>query len=124
MGRTGRRFSDAQKQRAIREVLAGKSQASVSREHGISQNTLGLWLKAYRSGSLGGEGTGDTDVRTLVVQLRAQEERIAHLERLLGKKEAEIDLLKKLESFERERSSGSPFIASGPGHSPKKKPAR
>jgi len=124
MGRTGRRFSDEFKRQVIREVLSGKSQSVVAREHSVSKNTLGLWLKAWRSGSLGGEGTGGADVQKLLVHLRAQEERIAQLERLLGKKEAELDLLKKLESFERDGNSGSTFIASGPGRLPKRKPAR
>jgi transposase-like protein len=126
MGRTGRRFSDEFKRQVIRQLLAGKSQAVVAREHSVSKNTLGLWLKAWRSGRLGGEPTGapGADTRQLVAELHAAEEHIAQLERLVGKKEAALDLLKKLERFESDRSSGSTFIASGPGRLPKRKLAR
>jgi transposase-like protein len=126
MGRNGRAFSAEFKQKVIQAVLAGQSQATVARTHNVSQNTIGLWLKAWRSGRLGGEPTGapGADTRQLVAQLHAAEEHIAQLERLVGKKEAELDLLKKLDALDRARNSGSYSITSGPGRLPGKKRAR
>jgi hypothetical protein len=46
------------------------------------------------------------------------------LKELLGKKELELDFLKRVAAFERERSGGSSVIASGGPVSPRKKPAR
>lgn len=126
MGRQGRTFSTEFKLKVVQAVLAGQSQATVARTHNVAKNTIGLWLKAWRSGRLGGEPAGapGPDTRLLVAQLHAAEERIAQLERLVGKKEAELDLLKKLDALERERNSASYSIASGPGRSPGKQRAR
>ena len=94
MSRRGRRFSEEFKLQVVQEVQAGESQAAVARRHSVSANTVLEWLKAYRSGSLGGEGTG-ADVQKLLVQTRADETHIAELHRLLGQKEEEIAFLKK-----------------------------
>jgi transposase-like protein len=95
MARRGQRFSDEFKLQVIQEVLAGESQAAVARRHSVSANTVLEWLKEYRTGSLGGEGTGGADVQKLLVQARADEAHIAELHRLLGQKEEEIAFLKK-----------------------------
>jgi transposase-like protein len=117
MGSKGRRFSDDFKHQVVREVLSGESQGAVSRRHGLAVNTVSKWVKAYRSGRLGGEATGGTDVQHLLAENR-------QLKELLGKKELELDFLKRVAAFERERSSGSSVIASGSPVSPHKKPAR
>jgi transposase len=95
MSRQRRTFSDEFKLEVVQEVQAGESQAAVARRHSVSANSLLEWLKAYRSGSLGGEGTGGADVQKLLVQARADEAHIAELHRLLGQKEEEIAFLKK-----------------------------
>jgi transposase-like protein len=117
MGSKGRRFSDEFKHRVVQDVLTGESQGAVSRRHGLAVNTVSKWVKAYRSGRLGGEATGGTDVQHLLAENR-------QLKELLGKKELELDFLKRAATFERERSSGSSVIASGGPVSLRKKRAR
>jgi transposase-like protein len=117
MGSKGRRFSDEFKHQVVREVLSGETQGAVACRHSIAVNTVAMGLRAYRSGRLGGEATGGPDGQHLLSENR-------QLKELLGKKELELDFLKRVAAFERERSSGSSVIASGGPVSPRKKPAR
>jgi transposase len=49
-----RRWSDYEKQRIVEESLSGPRQASATaRRHGISDQLLFAWRKAYREGRLG-----------------------------------------------------------------------
>ena len=88
MPRSKRRFSEEFKLGVVQEVLGGESQASIARRHSVSANTILQWLKAYRTGRLGGEATGGTDVQRLLAENR-------QLKELLGKKELELDFLKE-----------------------------
>ncbi|MBU1984833.1 transposase [bacterium] len=117
MGSKGRRFSDEFKHQVVQDVLAGATQEAVARRHGIAVNTVAMWLRAYRSGRLGGEATGGVDVQRLLSENR-------QLKELLGKKELELEFLKRVAAFERERSSGSSVIASGGPVSPPRKRVR
>lgn len=85
-----RRFSQEFKLQVVQEVLVGDSQASVARRHSVSANTILQWLKSYKTGRLGGEATGaaSAEVRALHLQ-------VAELQRLVGKKEEQIEFLKK-----------------------------
>lgn len=85
-----RRFSEEFKLQVVQEVLSGQSQASVARRHQVSANTLLQWMKAYKTGRLGGEATG-----AAVADVRALEQQVADLQRLVGKKEEQIEFLKK-----------------------------
>ena len=50
-----RRWSERQKRRIVEESLSGPRQASATaRRHGISNQLLFAWRKAYREGRLGG----------------------------------------------------------------------
>ena len=113
MSRRGRRFSDEFKQQVVQEVQAGESQAAVARRHSVSANTVLEWVKAYRSGSLGGEGTGGADVQKFLIQARADEAHIAELHRLLGQKEEEIAFLKKTARRKESQSAAAVLPKSG-----------
>ena len=89
MSRPRRSFTDEFKLQVVQEVLAGASQASVSRRHSVSANTILLWQKAYKSGRLGGEATGAAPT----AEVRALEQQVADLQRLVGKKEEQIEFL-------------------------------
>jgi transposase len=95
-----RRFSDAFKIQVVQEVLSGASQASVARRHQVSANTLLQWQKAYRTGRLGGEATGGS-----VADVRALEQQVADLQRLVGKKEEQIEFLKKTARLQEQRNA-------------------
>lgn len=118
MPRQGRRFSDEFKLQVVQEVLAGESQASVARRHQVTANTLLQWMKAYRAGRLGGEATG-----AATAEVRALEQQVAELQRLVGKKEEQIEFLKKTSRLLEQRNAAKPLPKSG-GPSPRKKDAR
>ena len=103
-----RRFSDEFKLQVVQEVLSGERQASIARRHSVSANTILQWLKAYKTGRLGGEATGaaPTDVRAL-------EQQVADLQRLVGKKEEQIEFLKKTARLQDQRNADAPLPKNG-----------
>ena len=113
-----RRFSDEFKLQVVHEVLGGASQASVARRHLVSANTILQWLKSYKTGRLGGEATGavSTEVRALQLQ-------VAELQRLVGKKEEQIEFLKKVSRLQEQQNAGKLSPQSGES-SRRKKDAR
>jgi transposase-like protein len=117
MSAKGRRFSEEFKLQVVQEILSGERQAVVARRHSVSVNSLSLWMKAYRSGRLGGRATGGSEMARLLSENR-------QLKELLGKKELELEFLKKAEAFARELKNGSSSIASGPGVSRRRKDVR
>jgi transposase len=123
MSRQRRTFSEEFKLQVVQEVQAGESQAVVARRHSVSANSILEWVKAYRSGSLGGEGTGGGEVQKLLVQARADEAHIAELQRLLGHKEEQIAFLKKTARLKEQQSAAAALRKTGKS-SPSKKDAR
>lgn len=99
-----RRFSEEFKLQVVQEVLSGASQASVARRHQVSGNTILQWVKAYRSGRLGGEATGGA-----VADVRALEQQVADLQRLVGKKEEQIEFLKKTARLFEQKNADTPL---------------
>jgi transposase-like protein len=117
MSRTKRVFSVEFKQAVVQEVLSGESQVKVARKHALSVNTVGLWIKSFKTGSLGGEGTGDLQLTRLLAENR-------ELKQLLGHKELQIEFLKKAQTYLHEQKSSHSLLASGGAGSVKKKNAR
>lgn len=75
------------KLQVVREIDAGRTVASVAREHGVHPELIYRWkrqLHKYGERSFGGRGNAYTE-----------EARIAQLERTLGQMAAENALLKK-----------------------------
>ncbi len=117
MSRGKRVFSVEFKQAIVQEVLSGESQVKVARKHSLSVNTVGLWIKRYKTGSLGGEGTGDLQRTRLLAENR-------ELKQLLGHKELQIEFLKKAQTYLHEQRSSHSLIASGGAGSAKQKNVR
>jgi len=89
-------FSREFKLQVIREVLAGKTQAQVAREHQLNLHMLTRWCREHRKyKERAFPGNGATGPGT--------EARIANLERMVGRLTMENDLLKKaLQKLEEE----------------------
>jgi len=115
MPRSKRRFTEEFKLGVVQEVLAGESQARVARRHSVSANSILEWTKAYRAGSLGGEGTGGPDVQKLLLQARADEAHIAELQRIVGQKEEEIAFLKKTARLKEQQTAAAVSKQTGAG---------
>jgi transposase-like protein len=114
MSRSKRVFSPEFKQAVVQEVLAGESQVKVARKHSLSVNTVGLWIKSYKTGSLGGEGTGGLQLTQLLAENR-------ELKQIIGHKELQIEFLKKAQTFLAEKRDATSLIAvGGPGSRTKK----
>jgi len=90
--RRRQQYSLAEKLAIVKESLQpGVSQASVSRKHRLGKNVLWTWRRSLAGFPLdalqGGEQAQHSDVANL-------RKRIAELERLLGQKAFEIELLR------------------------------
>lgn len=88
MGKATRRpYSPKLKFQVVLEALSGeRTPGQIAKAYGVHANSIGLWKKAFLERGpeiFGREGT-----------VEEYERRIADLERLLGRKEVEIALLK------------------------------
>ena len=82
-----KRYSPKFKFQVVRELLAGdKRSAQVAKAYGIHPNTVNTWKQTFLE-----KGPEVFAQDSLVAEY---ERRIAELERLIGKKEIEIALLK------------------------------
>ena len=105
---TRRRFPNEVKIRIVQEYLGDMiSRAAVARKHNIAPGQLATWQKQYEQGKLS-DTPGDP----------ALHQRVAELERLVGRLTLENDLLKKAAEWEaRHHEEHSSKIVSGPGRS-------
>ena len=95
MGRQRKHYTDKFKYEAVKEALkAGANRAEVAVKYNVSPSCLSEWVDLFI------EGKFETE------EQKAMKQRIAELEaknelmlRELGKKQLEIDLLKKNEDF-------------------------
>jgi len=89
-----RRWRTQDKLRMIEEtLLPGESISAVTRRHGVAPNLLYRWRRLMTEGGAvaieaDDRVTGNQDVRKL-------EERVRDLERLLGRKTMEVEILKE-----------------------------
>jgi transposase-like protein len=89
MLRQGRAFSPEFKLRVVQEVESGQSQASVARKYDLSPHLIPLcWRKAFQTGRLGGEATGDPSVQELLLDQQIKAE-------IIQEQTQQIHLLKK-----------------------------
>ena len=89
-----RRWSVAEKIRLVEEALEpGMSVSFVARKHGLSPSLLFNWRRRMAEG--GREAIRVDDEVIGVARVRQLEERIRELERLLGRKTLEVEILKE-----------------------------
>ena len=89
-----RRFSASEKQQMVEETnQPGMNVSIVARRHGISPSLLFRWRKLSEAGSLSAVGSDESVVP--VSQVQALEHQVRELQRLLGKKTLENEILKE-----------------------------
>jgi transposase len=88
-----RRWSAEEKAAIVQETYApGMSVSLVARRHGIAPNQLFTWRRLYASGALSAVGAGEEVVAAS--EYRALQHQIRELQRLLGKKTLENEILR------------------------------
>ena len=107
MARQRRSFSPELKLRVVQEVEQGASQAAVARKYDLSAHLIPLWKKAFSTGRLGGEATGGSSA-----EIQALQQQVAELQRLVGKKEEQIEFLKKTSRFLEQQNAVKPLPSS------------
>ena len=106
-----RHWSSAEKLRIIEETLEGwESISVVARRNGVAPNLLYRWRKLMLEGGSVAV-TGDDDV-TSNKTVRQMEDRIRELERQLGRKTLEVEILK--EAVDRSRVKKPTLLVKSP----------
>ena len=89
-----RRWTPEEKVRIVEETyLPGHSVSLVARRHGIAGNQLFAWRRLMAQGALTAAGAGEEVVPAS--QYRALESQVRELQRLLGKKTMESEVLRE-----------------------------
>ena len=89
-----RHWSTKQKLRIIEESFApGETVSSVARRHGVAPNLLFRWRRLMSQGGVTAVGSGEPVIGTS--EVRKLEERVRELERLLGRKTMENEILRE-----------------------------
>src|SRR5258708_17126642 len=89
-----RRWSAEEKASIVQETYApGASVSLVARRHGIAPNQLFTWRRLYADGALSAVGAGEEVVPAS--EYRALQSQVRELQRLLGKKTLETELLRE-----------------------------
>lgn len=89
-----RRWTTEQKLQIIEASYApGESVSSVARRHGVAPNLLYRWRRLMAQGGAAAVGSDEPVVGNS--EVRRLEERIRELERLLGRKTMEVEILKE-----------------------------
>lgn len=100
--RKRRRWTALEKRQIIEETYqAGVSVSYVARKHGIPPSQLFTWRKHMEAGALTGVDAEQTVVPASKV--KELEKRIRQLERALGKKSLEAEILKEAVTIAREK---------------------
>jgi transposase len=89
-----RRWSLEEKKQIIEETYqSGQSVSQVARKYGITPSQLFAWRRNMENGALQGINSGEELVPKS--QIREMEKRVRELERILGKKTLENEILKE-----------------------------
>ncbi len=111
-----RRWSVAEKVRLVEETMRpGMSVSYVARRHGISPSLLFHWRRRMAEGGMEAVRTDDEVVGA--GRLRQLEERVRELERLLGRKTMEAEILKEALAAARAKKPSLPWPSSERGGS-------
>jgi transposase len=88
-----RRWSAEEKARMVQETYApGMTASLVARQHGIAPNQLFSWRRLYAEGALSAVSAGEELVPAS--DYRALQHQVRELQRLLGKKTLETEILR------------------------------
>ena len=97
-----RRWSIFEKKAIVEETYeAGKSVSYVARKHGIAASQVFLWRRKMEEGGLVGVGSEEQVIPES--SYKQALERIKRLERLLGQKTEEVEILKEAVRVGREK---------------------
>ena len=109
---TKKRWTAAQKMRMVEESMQpGNSVSRVARSHGLSPALLYRWRKLILEG---GATAVESDEQVVSMsEVTVLKKRIAELERSLGRKTLEIDILKAAVELGRKKKLISPAPLSG-----------
>ena len=89
-----RRWTTEQKLQTIEEsFLPGETVSSVARRRGVAPNLLYRWRRLLTEGGAAAVGSDEAVVGSS--EVRRLEERVRDLERLLGRKAMEVEILKE-----------------------------
>lgn len=89
-----RRFTAEEKRQFVEETLQpGANISLVARRHGLSPSLLFRWRKLAEEGSLSAVHADESVVP--ISQVQALEQQVHQLQRLLGKKTAECEILRE-----------------------------
>jgi transposase-like protein len=103
MGRKRKRYGDEFKISVVKEALQENAKdAEVAAKHEISPGTLCEWKHAFLNG-----GFKTKEDKKLIRQMEELQDQNKTLLQALGKKDLEIELLKKKEAFITKEESGS-----------------
>ena len=107
-----RRFTAEQKKSLLQEAEApGNNNSSTARRYGISPSLLFRWKRMQDEGALAGLDADERVVaETEVKQLQAK---VRELERLLGRKTMEAEILKEAVDYSRKKGWLLPRTSSG-----------
>lgn len=106
-----RRWTTEEKLRIVDETLrSGESISIVARRHGVAPNLLYRWRRLMTEG--GAVAVQADDAVTGNAELRRLEERMRELERQLGRKTLEVEILK--EALARSRTKKPTLLATSP----------
>src|SRR5215467_8038733 len=106
-----RHWTTDQKLRIIEASYApGESVSSVARRYGVAPNLLYRWRRLMAEGGVAAVGSDETVVGSS--EVRRLEERVRELERLLGRKTTEVEMLK--EALELARAKKPSLLSHSP----------
>ena len=91
---SGDGWSAEEKARIVQETYApGMSVSLVARQHGVAPNQVFTWRRLYAEGALSAIGAGEEVVAAS--EYRALQHQVRELQRLLGKKTLENEILRE-----------------------------
>lgn len=97
-----RRWTPAEKKAVVEETYApGVSVSSVARQRGISPSQLFYWRRRMEEGALIGVGSEERVVPE--AEVNQLKRKVKELERVLGRKTMEVEILKEAVSIAREK---------------------
>lgn len=110
-----RRFTPEQKLAIVAETLQpGMSISYVARQRGLSPSLVFRWRRLMSEG--GKEAVRADDAVVAAAEVRRLEERVRELERLLGRKTMEVEILK--EALDLARAKNPILLSRSAGDSP------